>query len=127
MSNSYSVQSAIYDGSYPASQATGANNPLVYIVGTCNGVRVWAYLFWGLIQQLNIAGGPAAIQNFLGVAFFNCFQAQSPATWLLPPQPLPIVPAASNIPLPSTGQPANTPSGSNSTPCATALVGSWSQ
>jgi hypothetical protein len=128
----FAVSSASYDGSYPtppAGQPQG--DPLVCIQGSVSGFngffppvgvvsnfsfRFVVYLVWNQIQNANIAGGTAAVQNLIAVAVQNA--------WLKTSVPFPVFPAATNIPAPVTGGPAS--SGYlGGTTCSQAMVGSW--
>jgi|HubBroStandDraft_4_1064222.scaffolds.fasta_scaffold866890_1 hypothetical protein len=126
MSNSYTVTSAVYDGSFPTQQPGATetlNDPLVWIQGTVNGVRVFAWLFWSLIQAASFVG-TSAVQNLLAAAFLPSYNLMTQQYGLVTP-PVPNYPNVANIPAPVTG--LKGPYGSTFISCSQALVGSWSQ
>src|SRR5579859_2699668 len=118
----FSVNSANYNG-------TGADpNPKVYVRGQISHFTDYAsnpglvrdfsgwasaFLFWGQIQQANLAGGSAAVRALLAVEFFNNWQGPP---FVAPP----VVPASSNIPLPIMSD-----SAAENAVCIGAMVGSW--
>ena len=104
--NTFSVSSATYNGSSTDS------DPLVYVIGTLNGVTTVVALFWNQIQQTHNAGGTAAVQSLIAVGFQNC--GTNP-----PFLPYPVVPA-SDSPLPNIGNVAF-----QSSTCNEVMVGSW--
>ena len=115
---SFSVSSATYT-------PTTDGNPLVYVQGNISHFSGYhpnfgvvsnfsgpaaTLLYWANIEQANIAGGQAAVQSLVAVAFLNSWQ-------YAPFRSLPITPAA-NIPAPAaTG---------TSAVCTEALVSPWS-
>jgi hypothetical protein len=125
----FTVSSALYDGSYATPQPGQTQaDQVVCIQGTVTGFNGWfpnlgvvsnftfkfvVYLYWNSIQNANLAGGTAAVQNLIAIAVQNF--------WLQTPIPLPTFPAG-NVPAPTTGSTIVV-----STSCTQALVGSWSQ
>jgi len=69
MSNSYSISNCVYDGSAGGS---GDSNPLCWITGTVNGLRVFPSVFFAYLTAANAAG---QIQQALTAIMFNWFAA----------------------------------------------------
>jgi hypothetical protein len=126
----FSVSSATYDGTYPT-PPSGQGDPLVCIQGNVSGFngffppagvvsnftfRFVTYLLWNQIQNANLSGGQASVQNLIAIAVQNSFLGTS--------VPHPVFPVGTNIPAPVTGGPAS--SGYlGGTTCSQAMVGNW--
>jgi hypothetical protein len=106
MSNSYSVDVAIYDGS------SVSNDPLVWTHGFFNGTSAgYVPVYWSAIQRANVTGGVAAVQKLLGPFLMGAVTGQ-------PFTPAPHIDGTISIPAPVTR-------GSASVTCAQALVAPW--
>jgi len=113
MSNSFSVTSAAYNGSYPAwpKNSSNSDDPLVFVQGKLNGVYCNAWFFWSQIQRAN-AFGVGAVRQLIGTGFLNYISRSTPVL------PLPVFPLVS-FPSPITG-------GLTSVNCQEALsAGTW--
>jgi hypothetical protein len=114
MSNQYSVSACAYDGT------SGAENPLVGIVGTVNGFRVYPIAFFRYLDAANVSG---QMQSALSAILFNWYVFAYGFQQLPWPTPiaLPIFPASNAVaeftkgvyPVPQVSYQA-------------ALIGSWS-
>jgi hypothetical protein len=69
MSNSYSISNCVYDGS---AGGTGYPNPLCWITGSVNGLRVFPPVFFTYLMAANAAGG-SSMQQALTAIMFNWY------------------------------------------------------
>jgi len=114
--NSYSVVSAVYDGS---SGGTGNPNPLCWIIGTVDSYRVFPAVFFAYLMSANAAG---QIQQALTAIMFNWFAPVYGSQFTPWPTPIP-VPS-----FPASGVTARQTLGPFPQPpvsVSQALIGSW--
>jgi hypothetical protein len=128
MSNSFSVTSAQYDGTFPTAspQATQTtNDPQVWIQGHVNGVYVLSYLFWSLLQKSALAGD---MQNLLTAALYPFYLFMTKQYNVPSPYALPSYPQIANsaVPAPVTGLKNAYGDPRNTVSCAQALIAPWS-
>ncbi len=107
MTNSFSITSATYNPSFPASPIPLNNDPLIVIRGTVNGTSISTYVYWNEAQIAFASQGTSGVQSLLAYRMLTAY-AVIVGNYFLSQGPQPAFPVTAqqlvNLPQPLTGQ-----------------------